>query len=145
MVCFFISIFKIQGAFVKLLQGNDTISVEELTQMSAKMFEKIVKAVIDVKKQIMIVDAPMHADQEDFLLDEGRKKYLSSLRFMQHLEYLSAGQTLRCFLASAVDVLGRNAGKSFKITVVYESKDKIKYEEKFIIDFEQFRGLESRR
>ncbi|MBV8660625.1 MAG: hypothetical protein JO129_00555 [Candidatus Dependentiae bacterium] len=39
--------------------------------MSAKMFEKIVKAVVDVEKEIMLIDAPMHADQEYFLLEQG--------------------------------------------------------------------------
>lgn len=44
---------------MKLLKLNDTITVGELQQMSAKMFEKIVKAVVDVEKQIMVVDAAM--------------------------------------------------------------------------------------
>jgi len=56
---------------MKLLQGSDTISVDELKLMSAKMFEKIVKAVVDIEKKIMVIDAPMHADQEFFLLEEG--------------------------------------------------------------------------
>lgn len=80
--------------------------------------------------------------EPDFLIDKDRNKYLSSLSFMQHLEYLSAGQCLRFFLASAVDVLNRENGKSFKITVSYEGKDKAKYEEEFIINFEKFKGLE---
>ena len=49
---------------MKLIQGNETISVDELKIMSAKMFESLVKAVVDIEKQIMIVDAEMHADQE---------------------------------------------------------------------------------
>ena len=55
------------GVFVKIV--STTISVDELSEMSNKMFEKIVKAVIDVEKEIMVVDAPMHSDQEEFLLD----------------------------------------------------------------------------
>jgi hypothetical protein len=51
--------FKYIEVFVKLIQGHDTISVEELTLMSKKMFEKIVKAVVDIEKQMMVVDAPM--------------------------------------------------------------------------------------
>ena len=54
---------------MKLIQGNDTISVDELKIMSSKMFEKIVKAVVDVEKEIMLIDAPMHADQEFLLLE----------------------------------------------------------------------------
>lgn len=59
---------------MKLIQGHDTISVEELTLMSKKMFEKIVKAVVDIEKQMMVVDAPMHADQECFLLESGSEQ-----------------------------------------------------------------------
>ncbi len=60
---------------MKLLQGNDTISVDELKVMSAKMFESLVKAVVDVEKKIMVVDAEMHADQEEVLLEQGSEQY----------------------------------------------------------------------
>ncbi len=46
------------------------ISLEELKQMSTQMFESLVKAVIDIEKEVMIVDAPMHVDQERWLLEE---------------------------------------------------------------------------
>ena len=59
---------------MKLIQGNDTISVDELKLMSAKMFESLVKAVVDIEKQIMIVDAEMHADQEEVLLKQGSEQ-----------------------------------------------------------------------
>lgn len=45
------------------------ISVSELEQMSKKMFGGLVKAVVDIEKGIMVVDASMHSDQEEFLLD----------------------------------------------------------------------------
>ncbi len=48
---------------------TDSITVEELKEMSKKMFEDLVKAVVDVEKGIMVVDADMHADQEFFLLE----------------------------------------------------------------------------
>jgi hypothetical protein len=50
------------------------ITLEELKQMSAKMFEKLVKAVVDIEKEIMVVDAPMHVDQECWLLQEYESK-----------------------------------------------------------------------
>ncbi|MFZ5954418.1 MAG: DUF5674 family protein [Candidatus Dependentiae bacterium] len=46
------------------------IFLEELKQMSTKMFEALVKAVVDVEKEVMIVDAPMHVDQETWLLEK---------------------------------------------------------------------------
>lgn len=45
------------------------ISLKELKQMSTKMFENLVKAVVDVEKEIMVVDAPMHVDQESWLIE----------------------------------------------------------------------------
>ena len=54
---------------MKLVQ--DKISNEELKEMSEKMFDGLVKAVVDIEKEIMVVDAEMHADQEEFLLQQG--------------------------------------------------------------------------
>ena len=53
---------------------NNKITIEELKKMSAKMFDNLVKAVVDIEKEIMVVDAVMHADQESFLLDRGSKQ-----------------------------------------------------------------------
>lgn len=53
---------------------KDTISLSELKKMSEEMFDGIVKAVVDIKKEIMMVDAPMHADQESALLTMGSEQ-----------------------------------------------------------------------
>lgn len=50
------------------------ISLEELKQMSKNMFESLVKAVVDIEKKIMVVDAPMHVDQESLLLEHDSKQ-----------------------------------------------------------------------
>lgn len=47
------------------------ITNDELKQMSTKMFDGLVKAVVDIEKEVMVVDAEMHADQEELLLAEG--------------------------------------------------------------------------
>ena len=39
--------------------------------MSAAMFGDLVKAVVDVKREIMAVDAELHSDEEAFLLERG--------------------------------------------------------------------------
>lgn len=59
---------------MKLLKNNDTISILELKEMSKKMFYSLVKAVVDINQQIMIVDAEMHADQEEVLLEQGSEQ-----------------------------------------------------------------------
>ena len=53
---------------------KDSISVDELKEMSEKMFGKLVKAVVDVGMGHMVVDAPMHADEETLLLENGSKQ-----------------------------------------------------------------------
>jgi hypothetical protein len=53
---------------------RDTISVDELNKMSEKMFERLVKAVVDIEQGIMVVDALMHVDEEELLLENGSEQ-----------------------------------------------------------------------
>ena len=50
------------------------ISKKELEAIAEKMFGKLVKAVVDIEKEIMAIDADMHADEEQFLLKKGSKQ-----------------------------------------------------------------------
>lgn len=50
---------------------DKAISLDELKKISARMFGGLVKAVVDIKKEAMVVDAEMHADEEKYLLDSG--------------------------------------------------------------------------
>jgi hypothetical protein len=50
------------------------ISIDELKKMSEKMFERLVKAVVDIEQEFMVVDASLHADEEKLLLDQGSKQ-----------------------------------------------------------------------
>ena len=47
------------------------ITLQELQEMSEKMFEGLVKAVVDIEREIMVVDAGMHVDEEELLLENG--------------------------------------------------------------------------
>ena len=49
---------------------KDSIIIAELEEMSKKMRDDLVKAVVDVEKKIMAVDAPYHADLHQLLMDE---------------------------------------------------------------------------
>lgn len=53
---------------------TDKISIDELKAMSEKMFGNLVKAVVDLDKEIMAVDAELHADEEALLLQNGSKQ-----------------------------------------------------------------------
>ena len=53
---------------------NERISIRKLKEMSQKMFGNFVKAVVDVDRKIMALDADLHADQEAYLLENGSKQ-----------------------------------------------------------------------
>ena len=54
---------------MKIVKGK--IKVLELTEMSTKMYDGLVKAVVDIAKGIIGVDSPMHADIEAVMLESG--------------------------------------------------------------------------
>ena len=56
---------------MKTIDSNNKISITELKYMSENRFGDLVKAVVDIEKEIMIVDAELHADQEKELLENG--------------------------------------------------------------------------
>lgn len=53
---------------------KEKISLDDLRQMAAKMFGNMVKAVVDVEKEIMAVNGELHADEEALLLQNGSKQ-----------------------------------------------------------------------
>lgn len=53
---------------------DQKITNGELKEMSTKMFDGLVKAVVDVEEEIMVVDSELHADQEEYLLERGSKQ-----------------------------------------------------------------------
>ena len=50
---------------------SDPIAIDELRQLARARFGDMVKAVVDLRRAVMLVDAEMHADQEAELLGEG--------------------------------------------------------------------------
>ena len=52
----------------------EKITVAELTEMSEKMFYGMVKADVDVEKKIIVVDAELHVDIEQFMLENGSRQ-----------------------------------------------------------------------
>lgn len=52
---------------------KDKIEIAELKEMSKKMFDNLVKAVVDVEKEIMAVDAGLHSDEQEILMEKGSK------------------------------------------------------------------------
>ena len=50
------------------------ITIQELQEMAQETFGNMVKAVVDIKKEIMAVDAELHADEEAYLLEKGSEQ-----------------------------------------------------------------------
>ena len=53
----------------------DKITVQELTAMSEKMSEAMVKGVVDTAQKLLVLDAGLHSDEEQYmLLEHGSKQ-----------------------------------------------------------------------
>lgn len=50
---------------------SNPVTLDELRQMAASRFGDMVKAVVDLRRGVLLLDAEMHADQEAVLLAEG--------------------------------------------------------------------------
>lgn len=51
-----------------------SITIEKLDSLAKSRFGDLVKAVVDIRLQIMAVDADLHADEEAELLSHGSKQ-----------------------------------------------------------------------
>ena len=52
----------------------EIMTLDELNKMAEERFGNMVKAVVDIEKEIMAVDAELHADEEAELLEKGSKQ-----------------------------------------------------------------------
>ena len=52
----------------------DKISVKELKGMAKRMYGDMVKGVVDIKRKALVLDAEMHVDEEQYLLEKGSKQ-----------------------------------------------------------------------
>jgi hypothetical protein len=59
---------------MKLITPQSPTSRTELKQLASEMFGNLVKAVVDVKNEIMVIQAELHADEEAFLLQNDSKQ-----------------------------------------------------------------------
>lgn len=57
---------------MKIVRG--TLTRDELKQMAVATFGAMVKAVVDVERELLAVDAELHSDLEALLLEDGSKQ-----------------------------------------------------------------------
>lgn len=60
---------------MKIINKEAKINLEDLNKMAEKMFGNLVKAVVDVEKEIIAIDAELHADEEKELIERGSKQF----------------------------------------------------------------------
>lgn len=53
---------------------TEKISLTGLKDMATRTFGNLVKAVVDVERNLLVVDAELHADEETFLLENGSRQ-----------------------------------------------------------------------
>lgn len=53
---------------------KDILQRNELKQLADAMFGNLVKAVVDIDREIIAIDAELHSDLEALLLEEGSKQ-----------------------------------------------------------------------
>ena len=59
---------------MKVVTGGGKISVDSLRQIAAARFGDMIKAVVDVAREIMVIDADLHSDEEAELLATGSRQ-----------------------------------------------------------------------
>lgn len=59
---------------MRTVSEGDRISLVELRRLAEGRFGDLVKAVVDLQRRVMIVDAELHADQEAELLAGGSRQ-----------------------------------------------------------------------
>lgn len=57
---------------MKIIAG--TIPLDELKRMAANTFGNFVKAVVDIDREFIAIDAELHSDLESLLLENGSKQ-----------------------------------------------------------------------
>ena len=53
---------------------EETITLDELKNMAAAIFGDLVKAVVDIDREIVALDAELHSDLEALLLEDGSRQ-----------------------------------------------------------------------
>ena len=53
---------------------TEAISLAQLRELAVRRFGEMVKAVVDVEQAVMAVDAELHADEEEALLERGSEQ-----------------------------------------------------------------------
>lgn len=59
---------------MKLIDKKNKTSLSELKKLAEKNFGFLVKAVVDIKKELIVISGELHCDEEKLLLEKGSKQ-----------------------------------------------------------------------
>jgi hypothetical protein len=66
---------------------TQSITLNEMKDMAASLFGNLVKAVVDIDRELIAVDAELHSDLEALLLEDGSKqKSLWGINFYPEIQ-----------------------------------------------------------
>jgi hypothetical protein len=51
-----------------------SVTLDELRRMAAEQFGDLIKAVVDIQRQVMAIGGELHADEEALLLENGSRQ-----------------------------------------------------------------------
>ncbi|MEA3493415.1 MAG: DUF5674 family protein [Candidatus Margulisiibacteriota bacterium] len=54
---------------------SNPITLQEIKQMAKSKFGNFVKAVVDIERSLIVLDAELHADEEALLIENGSKSH----------------------------------------------------------------------
>lgn len=57
-----------------IITSKKKISIHALKEMAKNMFVNLVKAVVDIEKEVMAINGELHADEQALLLEKGSKQ-----------------------------------------------------------------------
>ena len=66
--------FSTYFARMKIVAEKEKMSRSELLNLARNMFGNLVKGVVDIDRQIMVLDCELHADEERILLEQGSRQ-----------------------------------------------------------------------
>jgi hypothetical protein len=56
---------------MRIVDKENRVNRDELSKMAAEMFGDLVKGVVDITRNLLVVDAELHADEEALLIAQG--------------------------------------------------------------------------
>jgi hypothetical protein len=57
-----------------IVSRENKVTISGLKEMAKKMFGNLIKAVVDIEREIMAVDGELHSDEELLLIENGSKR-----------------------------------------------------------------------